>query len=95
MITTRTRVASARARFRVPVATLTAQVRDPGQTESGARLLLREASASALPEGSTDPNYCTGKHRPQLLYRPLPGRLGDLTVPQQHALEKLEKELKA
>jgi hypothetical protein len=40
------------------------------------------ASASALPEGITDPNY-----------KPLPGRLGNLTVPQQHALEKLKKEL--
>lgn len=41
-----------------------------------------QASASALPEGITDPNY-----------KPLPGRLGNLTVPQQHALEKLRKEL--
>jgi len=40
------------------------------------------ASASALPEGITDPNY-----------KPLPGRLGNLTVPQQHALEKIKKEL--
>lgn len=40
------------------------------------------ASASALPEGITDPDY-----------KPLPGRLGNLTVPQQHALEKLKKEL--
>ncbi|KAJ6513453.1 CRAL-TRIO domain-containing protein [Mycena sanguinolenta] len=40
------------------------------------------ASASALPEGITDPNY-----------KPLPGRLGNLTIPQQHALEKLKKEL--
>jgi hypothetical protein len=40
------------------------------------------ASASALPEGITDPNY-----------KPLPGRLGNLTVPQQHALEKFKKEL--
>lgn len=40
-------------------------------------------SASALPEGITDPNY-----------KPPPGRLGNLTVPQQHALEKLKKELK-
>ncbi|KAJ6579542.1 CRAL-TRIO domain-containing protein [Mycena vulgaris] len=41
------------------------------------------ASASALPEGITDPNY-----------KPLPGRLGNLTVIQQHALEKFKKELK-
>ncbi len=42
----------------------------------------QQASASALPDGITDPNY-----------QPLPGRLGNLTVPQQHALEKLKKEL--
>lgn len=42
------------------------------------------ASASALPDGITDPNY-----------KPLPGRLGNLTVPQQHALDTLRKELKA
>ncbi|TBU43976.1 CRAL-TRIO domain-containing protein [Dichomitus squalens] len=41
-----------------------------------------QASASPLPEGVTDPNY-----------KPPPGRLGNLTVPQQHALEKLKKEL--
>ncbi|KAJ4471956.1 CRAL-TRIO domain-containing protein [Lentinula aciculospora] len=41
-----------------------------------------QASASALPEGITDSNY-----------KPLPGRLGNLTVPQQHALEKFKKEL--
>ncbi|KII96177.1 hypothetical protein PLICRDRAFT_49072 [Plicaturopsis crispa FD-325 SS-3] len=40
------------------------------------------ASASPLPEGVTDPNY-----------KPLPGRLGNLSVPQQHALETLKKEL--
>ncbi|KAI0751682.1 CRAL-TRIO domain-containing protein [Daedaleopsis nitida] len=40
------------------------------------------ASASAMPDGVTDPNY-----------KPLPGRLGNLTVPQQYALEKLKKEL--
>ena len=40
------------------------------------------ASASALPPGITDPNY-----------KPLPGRLGNLTVPQQHALDKIRKEL--
>ncbi|KAH9916783.1 CRAL-TRIO domain-containing protein [Fomitopsis serialis] len=40
------------------------------------------ASASQMPDGVTDPNY-----------KPLPGRLGNLTVPQQHALDKLKKEL--
>ncbi|KAI9466610.1 CRAL-TRIO domain-containing protein [Lactarius psammicola] len=40
------------------------------------------ASASALPPGITDPNYS-----------PLPGRLGNLTVPQQHALDTFRKEL--
>ena len=41
------------------------------------------ASASPLPAGITDPNY-----------KPPPGRLGNLTVPQQHALETLKKQLK-
>ncbi|KAF8632406.1 hypothetical protein AX17_004847 [Amanita inopinata Kibby_2008] len=41
------------------------------------------ASVSPMPEGVTDPNY-----------KPLPGRLGNLTVIQQHALDKLKKELK-
>jgi len=40
------------------------------------------ASASELPPGITDPNYS-----------PLPGRLGNLTVPQQHALETIRKEI--
>jgi CRAL/TRIO, N-terminal domain len=40
------------------------------------------ASASPMPEGVTDPNY-----------RPLPGRLGNLTVVQLHTLEKFKKEL--
>lgn len=40
------------------------------------------ASASPMPDGVTDPNY-----------RPLPGRLGNLTPGQQHALDKLRKEL--
>ena len=40
------------------------------------------ASASALPPGITDPNYS-----------PPPGRLGNLTVPQQHALDTIRKEL--
>ncbi len=42
----------------------------------------QQASASAMPAGVTDPNY-----------KPPPGRLGNLTVPQQHALEKFRKEL--
>ncbi|KIJ61018.1 hypothetical protein HYDPIDRAFT_169916 [Hydnomerulius pinastri MD-312] len=41
-----------------------------------------QASASPMPEGITDPNY-----------KPLPGRLGNLTVPQQHALDTLKKQL--
>ena len=41
------------------------------------------ASASAMPPGVTDPNY-----------KPPPGRLGNLTVPQQHALDTLKKQLK-
>ena len=41
------------------------------------------ASASPMPPGVTDPNY-----------KPPPGRLGNLTVPQQHALETLKKQLK-
>ncbi len=40
------------------------------------------ASASPMPEGVTDPNY-----------KPAPGRLGNLTVIKQHALDKLKKEL--
>lgn len=40
------------------------------------------ATASPLPPGITDPNY-----------RPLPGRLGNLTVPQQHALDTIRKQL--
>jgi len=43
---------------------------------------LQAASASPMPEGVTDPDY-----------KPLPGRLGNLTVAQQHALEKFKKEL--
>ncbi|KAI0002872.1 CRAL-TRIO domain-containing protein [Russula compacta] len=39
-------------------------------------------SASALPPGITDPNY-----------KPQPGRLGNLTVVQQHALDTIKKEL--
>ncbi|KAI0915438.1 cytosolic factor, phosphatidylinositol/phosphatidylcholine transfer protein [Taiwanofungus camphoratus] len=42
----------------------------------------KPASASPMPEGITDPNYS-----------PPPGRLGNLTVPQQHALDKLRKQL--
>ncbi|KAH8834211.1 CRAL-TRIO domain-containing protein [Flagelloscypha sp. PMI_526] len=40
------------------------------------------ASASAMPEGVTDPDY-----------KPAPGYLGNLSVPQAHALEKFKKEL--
>ena len=40
------------------------------------------ASASALPPGVTDPNY-----------KPLPGRLGNLSIPQNHALETIRKEV--
>lgn len=40
------------------------------------------ATASPLPPGITDPNY-----------RPPPGRLGNLTVPQQHALDTIRKQL--
>lgn len=40
------------------------------------------ASASPMPDGVTDPNY-----------KPLPGRLGNLTVTQLHALQKFKKEL--
>jgi len=36
-----------------------------------------------MPEGVTDPNY-----------KPAPGYLGNLTVPQLHCLEKLKKEIK-
>jgi hypothetical protein len=43
---------------------------------------VQQASASPMPEGVTDPNY-----------KPLPGRLGNLTVTQLHALDKLKKEL--
>ena len=41
------------------------------------------ASASPMPEGVTDPNYA-----------PPPGYLGNLSVPQQHCLDKLKKEMK-
>lgn len=40
------------------------------------------ASASPMPAGVTDPNY-----------KPLSGRLGNLSVTQQHSLEKFKKEL--
>jgi hypothetical protein len=43
---------------------------------------LHAASASPMPEGVTDPNY-----------KPLPGRLGNLTVIQLHSLEKFKREL--
>ena len=41
------------------------------------------ASASPMPPGVTDPNY-----------KPLPGRLGNLTVLQLHTLDTLKKQLK-
>jgi len=40
------------------------------------------ASASPMPEGVTDPNY-----------KPLPGRLGNLSVVQLHTLDKFRKDL--
>lgn len=43
---------------------------------------LEPASVSPLPEGITDPNY-----------KPLPGRLGNLTPAQQHALDTLKRQL--
>jgi hypothetical protein len=43
---------------------------------------LEQANASPMPNGVTDPNY-----------RPLPGRVGNLTVPQQHALQTLKTQL--
>ncbi|KAG1731968.1 CRAL-TRIO domain-containing protein [Suillus paluster] len=43
---------------------------------------LEQASASPMPDGITDPNF-----------RPLPGRVGNLTVPQQHALQTLKNQL--
>ena len=45
---------------------------------------LNAASASPMPPGITDPTYV-----------PLPGRLGNLTVIQQHCLDKLRGELQA
>lgn len=35
-----------------------------------------------MPDGITDPNF-----------RPMPGRVGNLTVPQQHALQTLKNQL--
>jgi len=49
---------------------------------SSAAHSVHAASASPMPEGVTDPNY-----------KPLPGRLGNLTVQQLHTLEKFKKEL--
>ncbi|KAK0188926.1 CRAL-TRIO domain-containing protein [Armillaria mellea] len=43
----------------------------------------QSASASPMPAGVTDPNY-----------KPGPGRLGNLTVIQLHALEKFKKEVR-
>jgi len=49
---------------------------------SSAPVQPQAASASLMPEGITDPHYT-----------PLPGQLGNLTVMQQHALEKFKREL--
>lgn len=46
--------------------------------------LLEPASVSPLPQGITDPNY-----------KPLPGRIGNLTPGQQHALNTLRQQLVA
>jgi len=43
---------------------------------------LPAANSSPMPPGVTDPNY-----------QPPPGRLGNLTVIMQHALQKLKQEL--
>ena len=43
---------------------------------------MASETASALPEGVTDPNY-----------KPLPGRLGNLTAEQQDTLTKFKKAL--
>ena len=53
-------------------------LRSPPTTMS----FLEPASVSPLPEGITDPNY-----------KPLPGRLGNLTPGQQHALDTLRQQL--
>jgi len=45
---------------------------------------MADTTASAMPAGVTDPNY-----------KPLPGRLGNLTPAQQEALDQLKKELEA
>ncbi len=47
---------------------------------AGMSASLQQASASPMPEGVTDPNY-----------KPQPGRLGNLTVEQQHILDKFRK----
>jgi len=60
----------------------TATATAPAPAPAAVPTAPQQASASALPEGVTDPNY-----------KPPPGRLGNLTVPQQHALEKFKKEL--
>jgi hypothetical protein len=43
-----------------------------------------QKNVSPMPEGVTDPNY-----------KPLPGRLGNLTAEQQETLNTFKKELKA
>jgi hypothetical protein len=72
---------------RTPLSTPFSITRLPNQssfhtTMSSTQPQPEAASASALPEGITDPNY-----------KPPPGRLGNLTVIQQHSLDKLRKEL--
>ena len=43
---------------------------------------MSSANASPMPQGVTDPNY-----------KPLPGRLGNLTAQQQQALDQFRKEI--
>lgn len=43
---------------------------------------MASQTTAAVPEGVTDPNY-----------KPLPGRLGNLTAEQQETLTKFKKEL--
>lgn len=61
----------------------TASARTRSSLLSTTTMSLQEpASVSPLPEGITDPNY-----------KPLPGRLGNLTPGQQHALDTLKRQL--
>jgi len=43
--------------------------------------------------GTTSPPVAGGTMDANADYRPPPGYLGNLSIPQQHALEKLKKEL--